>query len=333
MSDIRSLNGDAIEQIAALAEMASEAPKHDIVEVFPAGGVADVPHGLAGILVPKTHDFKDLSKELDERIERLALGPRRLVARESAETLEGFIALTVRHGGANTAIEALLRPSPTFKTYVDYHVQSGGQGPEARRLEHSIAYAFPFSAKLQAWLEGSKGWKSKREFLSFVQERVADLASPYEVDAPEGSVTRTEFEGVLRARGKSKEERKAAKLEALFGTPEQLCDGARALGAISAEEFDEIESGLGDVSISYKKSDKTTGSEKVREFYLVDIPVFEGENSQVLPARLRTSVNNGALFLRLEALGLQTVIEKSFATACERVAKETGRPVYRVKLA
>lgn len=330
---IKVLNGDAVNQIVELAELAAEAPKHDIVEVFPAGGVADVPHGLAGVLVPNTHTFKDLSKELDERIERLASGPRRLVAREAAETLEGFIALTVRHGGTNTAIEALLRPSPAFKTYVDYHVQSAGNGPEARRLEHSVSYAFPFSAKLQAWIDAAKVWKSKREFLSFVQERVADLVSPYEVSAPDGSVTRTEFEGVLRARGKSKEERQAANLEALFGTPEQLCEGARAMGAISAEEFDEIESGLGDVSISYKKSDKTTNTEKVREFYLVEIPVFEGEAPQVLPARLRTNVQSGALYLRLEVLGLQTVIEKSFAEACQRVAKETGRPVYRVKLA
>ena len=105
------------------------------------------------------------------------------------------------------------------------------------------------------------------------------------------------------------------------------------MGAISAEEFDEVESGMGDVTVAYRKSDKTTNSEKVREFYLVEVAVLEGEEPQVLPARLKVKVENGALYMRLELLGLRSVIERSFAAACARVAEETKRPVYRVKLA
>lgn len=318
------LGAGAIEKIATMARDAASPPGR--IDIFPAEG------GLAGVVVPKTHDFKDLSGELDARLEKLAPGPRRLVAKEVAETLEGFIALTQRHGGANTAIEALLTPNPTMKAYVDYHVSSDGKGPEARRLEHSVSYAFPYSVRMQAWLAVAGAWLPKRAFLTFVQERVADIVSPYEVEAAPESVTRMEFEGVLRARGKSREERAAAPLETLFGTPAHLCDGARLMGAISAEEFDEVEAGMGDVTVSYKKSDKTTNSEKVREFYLVEVAVFEGEDPQVLPARLKVMVEKGALFMRLELLGLRTVIERSFAAACARVADETKRQVYRVKL-
>jgi hypothetical protein len=64
-----------------------------------------------------------------------------------------------------------------------------------------------------------------------------------------------------------------------------------------------------------------------------DVAVFEGEEPQVLPARLKVKVENGALYMRLELLGLRTVIERSFAAACVRVSEETKRPVYRVKLA
>lgn len=320
----QKFDGDAVSQIAELAQNAVKG------EIF---AVRAVDGGVSGLMVPNSHTFKDLSKEIDERSERLAPGPRRLVAKEQAETLEGFIALLRRHGGANTAVEALANPSPSIKAYVDYHVQSSGQGPEARRLEHSVSYSFPYSSRFEAWTRAANSWLPKRAFLSFVQERVADIVSPHEVTAAPDSVTRLEFEGVLRSRGFDQAEREAAELETLFGTPKMLADGAKAMGAISSEEYDEVEAGLGEVSISYKKSDKTTGAEKVREFYLVEVAVFEGEKPQVLPARLRAKVENGVLYLCLELLGIRTVIERSFAAACEQVAAETGRPVYRCKLA
>lgn len=318
------LNENAISQIA---ELAQDAIKSETI------GVRPIDRGQTGIIVPKTHDFVDLTAKIDERLERLAPGPRRLEAKETAETLEGFIALVSRHRGTNTAISATRTPEPKMVACIDYHVASAGQGPEARRLLHQVSYAFPYSERLTAWLQAAQQWQSKRGFLEFAQGRIADIVSPFEVEAPEGTVTRQEFEGVLRARGMMAEARKAAALESLFGAPEALIAGAKAMGAISAEEYDEVEAGLGEVTIKWHKSDKVTNTEKVREFYLVEVPVFEGEAPQVLPARLRAKVEGGALFLRLELLGLRRVIEQSFEDACVRVQAETGAPVYRVKLA
>lgn len=286
------LNGDAVQEIAVLAQGAGEVQN---IEVWPGKEGQAV-----GVVVPKTHDFVDLTAKIDERLERLAPGPRQLKADERAETLEGFIRLVCRHRGTNTAIEALRMPGPTMKAYVDYHVASNGEkGPEARRLLHKIEYAFPFTDAFKMWETAGQHWQSKRDLLKFVQDRTADMVNPREIVADKDSVTRREFEGVLRSRGIGRDEREAADLEVLFGTPEQLIAGARAMGAISAEEYDEIEAGLGEVSISYKKSDKTTGAEKVREFYLVEVSVFEGEAPQVLPARLRAMVEKGQLLLRL----------------------------------
>ena len=319
------LNGDAVQEIAVLAQGAGEVQN---IEVWPGKEGQAV-----GVVVPKTHDFVDLTAKIDERLERLAPGPRQLKADEKAETLEGFIRLVCRHRGTNTAIEALRMPGPTMKAYVDYHVASNGEkGPEARRLLHKIEYAFPFTDAFKMWETAGQHWQSKRDFLKFVQDRTADMVNPREIVADKDSVTRREFEGVLRSRGMGRDEREAADLEVLFGTPEQLIAGARAMGAISAEEYDEIEAGLGEVSISYKKSDKTTGAEKVREFYLVEVSVFEGEAPQVLPARLRAMVEKGQLFLRLELIGLKELVRKSFEAACAKVASETACPVYRVKL-
>ena len=319
------LNGDAVQDIATLAQGAGEVQN---IEVWPGKEGQAV-----GVVVPKSHDFVDLTAKIDERLERLAPGPRQLKADEKAETLEGFIRLVCRHRGTNTAIEALRMPGPTMKAYVDYHVASNGEkGPEARRLLHKITYEFPFTDAFKMWETAGQHWQGKRDFLKFVQDRTADMVNPREIVADKDSVTRREFEGVLRSRGMGRDEREAADLEVLFGTPEQLIAGARAMGAISAEEYDEIEAGLGEVSISYKKSDKTTGAEKVREFYLVEVSVFEGEAPQVLPARLRAMVEKGQLFLRLELIGLKELVRKSFEAACAKVAYETACPVYRVKL-
>ena len=52
------LNGDAVKDIAALAQGAAEV---QVTEVYPS------PEGQAvGVVVPKTHDYKDLTKEIDE---------------------------------------------------------------------------------------------------------------------------------------------------------------------------------------------------------------------------------------------------------------------------
>lgn len=317
------------EAVTEIADLARGERVADVVEVYPGRDGQNV-----GVMVPKTHDFVDLTKAIDERLERLAPGPRQLWAEESAETLEGFIRLVCRHRGNNTAIEALSMPTPSMTAYVDYHVASdGSKGPEARRLKHKVRYAFPFSEAFQKWQSSGTSFQSKRDFLKFVQDRTVDMVNPNEIEAGENSITRREFEGVLRSRGMGKTERKEAALDVLFGTPEQLINGARAMGAISAEEYDEVDAGLGELTITYRNSNKATNAEKVREFYLVEVSVFEGEKPEVLPARLRASVDKGQLYLRLELIGLKELMRRSFDAACERVAKETTCPVYRVKLA
>ncbi len=322
---VYEVQADVVQSIATLAQGAAEV---QAIEVWPGKEGQAV-----GVVVPKTHDYKDFTKEIDERLERLAPGPRQLKAVEGAETLEGFIALVQRHRGTNTAIEALRMPSPGMKAYVDYHVASDGlNGPEARRLLHKIEYAFPFTDAFRKWESSGLEWQSKRDFMKFVQDRTADMVNPREIIADKDSITRREFEGVLRSRGMDRDQREAADLEVLFGTPEQLITSARAMGAISAEEYDEVEAGLGEVTIKWHKSDKIVTTDKVREFYLVEVSVFEGEAPQVLPARLRAMVEKGQLFLRLELIGLKELVRKSFEAACAKVASETACPVYRVKL-
>jgi len=328
---IDALSGDTVEQIAKLAEQASGKLQHEVIMAFPAGGGGG-PVGISGVLVPATHTFQNLTDALDKRAEALAPGPRRLVAEERAETFEGFIGLTMRHAGHNTVVEALLRPSPVMTAYIDYHSASEGEGPGARRLQHSVVYPWAYSERLQAWLNAGQKWQSKRDFLTFIQDRVVDLVSPYEVKAPPGSVTRREFEAVLRARGKGKEERETAALEVLFGTPENLINGVNKTKAISTIEQEDIESGYGGICLSFKKTDKTDATEHLREYYLVEVEVFEGEAPRVLPARLRARSNGGELVLLLEVIGLRDVIKDSFEAAATTVQARTGLQVHRVKL-
>lgn len=327
-------DGSTVQEIASLAQQAALV---DQIDVHSADNKGEA--GIAGILVPRTHEWRNLTAEIEQRRDVLAPGPRRIVAREHAETLDGFIRLSRRHAGQTSAVEALLRDdrdanklAPRMRTVVDYHGASAGDGPDPRWGKHEVCYAFPLSAKCAMWMQAGTQFMSKRDFLRFVQDNVSSMQSPDEVEADPGSITRTEFEAVLLARGMGKAERESKELTALFGTPGQLVEGARAMGAISSEEFDEVESGLGEVEVRYRKSDKSTNSEKVREFYLVSVSVFDGEPPQTLPARLRITVSQGVLGLRLEVMGLQLVIERAFAAACERVERETGLPLYRCRL-
>jgi len=290
-----------------------------------------LPEGHHVYAVPNNVEYIDLTGEIDRRVEERASGPRRINGTETTETLDSFIRLVSRHRKTETVVKANTTGQlPTFTAVIDYHGESvGGAGPVPAWKGQSVHYAFPFTKQFAAWLEASRKPVPKREFLRFVDTNIRHVVDPIDCDADDKSVTRAVFLEVLRARGESKAAREAKGLEALFGSAQALLDGVRGLNAISEEKFEEEESGLGDVSIRYAKTDKITETVKVREFYLVEAEIFQGSDKIVIPARLRASVAGGALSLRLELLEIQRFIDSAFAAAEMEIAAKTGCPVYR----
>jgi len=300
---------------------------------------SDIPDldGHRAIILSGQLTVHDLSKMIDERNERLASGPRRIEGTETAETLEAFIALVNRHATAETAVFARAGAQPRLEAVIDYHgssfVTEAGKPVPAWR-KHRVRYSFPFTDAFDSWRNAKL--MRKAEFVLFVEDRIREVAEPEEVEAADGSLTREVFDGVLRAQGVSKTERAKRPLISLFGSPSKLLQDARALKALSYQRIEETDHGLGGVEFRFEKADKVEGTAAVREFYLVEVPIFRGDEGsarEIVPARLKARTDDGALLLGVELLGLDRVIEKAFLAAIERVRVETGKPVYRAELA
>lgn len=321
MSFVVEMFGGMKGAIAALVELAVKAEAPSTLAVNSSSG-------RAGVLVPKTHEWRDLTGEIDAREkylydleEQRGNGPRRIEGREVAETLVGFCDLVNRHKGRTTAISARGGERPFLVATIDYHGASqDGSGPDPRWKKHVVSYGFPFTPQFRAWTEASK-WMSKRAFLDFCDQRALELAPPDDVAA--GPVTDAIFQKVLIAKGWTKEQKLDASLEAVFGGAAELLAAARACKVVSEEKLEENIDELGMVAVSYQKKDAVEKWE-ARRYYLVQVRVFDGDaEERIVPARLDLRVEEGRLALRFVLLGLDLIIESAFQEALATVEKET----------
>lgn len=285
--------------------------------------------GRAGLLVPDGVKFVDLTDAIVQReaaayrlAEERGKGPRLLQCEEKAQTLGGFCDLVNRHKGDTTAISARNNGHPALVAWIDYHGESDGEsGPDPRWKKHAVTYAFPYSKQFLAWQTASE-WMDKKSFLEFCQARMLDLAAPDEVQP--GPVTQEILDKVLIARGGwDREQRKAATLEAVFGTAFELFNGAKLMKATTEESLEENVDDNGLISVNYKFKDAIVNA-NMKKFFLLDVRVFEGDASKLcVPVRLELGVDNGKLRLKFELLGLDLIVENAFAAACEEVEKKT----------
>ena len=282
-----------------------------------------------GVLVPKTHDFFDLTNKIDEREaahyareEQRGAGPRRIEARHVAETLDGFCDYINRHKGETTAISAQLHDGkPRLVGTIDFHGETDGEGPDPRWCKHTVEYAFPFALTFRQW-QSAANWQDKKRFLDWVETHAIELAHPDEITEA-GKITSDIFHKVLIVRGWDKERRTVAPLGAVFGSAAELFSGAKLMNGSTQESLEETVDDAGQVAISYKRSDKVENA-VAKRYYLADIKVFDGdEETQCVPVRLDLSVDGGKLGLSLHLIGVEQIVEASFLDACAKVKEAT----------
>jgi hypothetical protein len=305
------------------------------VDVIDGGGMGTMRR--LGVLVPNSHKFEDLTDAIDKRErEKYALeeqrgpGPRRIVAQHVAETLEGFCDYVNRHKGATTAISARGGLNPKLVATLDFHGASDGRtGPDPRWGKHTVEYAFPFSLTFRQWMNAAQ-LQDKKRFLDWVETHAVELAHPDEI-VEAGKLTSDIFHKVLIVRGWDKEKRMGAALKAVFGSASELFEGAKLMNGSTSESLEETIDDMGQVAISYKRSDRVENA-TAKRYYLADIKVFEGDgDSRVVPVRLDLAVDGGKLGLSLHLIGVEQIVEASFLEACETVAMRSGiRPIRAV---
>lgn len=283
-----------------------------------------------GVFVPKSHEFIDLTDRIDlrekdkyELEEERGLGPRRIEATHTAETLDGFIDYVKRHKSATTAISARGGMPSKLVATIDFHGDSDGMsGPSPRWGSHMCEYSFPFSRAFQQWVKAAAR-QDKRGFLNWVETHAVELAHPDEI-VEAGRITSDIFHKVLIVRGWEKEKRVKAPLSAVFGSASELFAGAKLMNGSTSESLEEAIDDMGQVAISYKRSDKVENA-VAKRYYLADIKVFDGdEETRCVPVRLDIAVDGGRLGLSLHLIGVEQIVEASFLEACAKVKEATG---------
>jgi hypothetical protein len=280
--------------------------------------------GVSLISVPGGVSLIDLTSKLDERRD----GPRRINATEHAHTLDAFCELVNRHKGDGTAVWAD-SDAPSMTAIIDYPKESDGEsGPTPAWSGHRVTYRFPFAASFARWRQAKV--LAQREFLAFVQERARELVDPDDIDMPEhGTLVRDVMLDVLRASGKPRAEREEVHPRAFYGSAAHLVDAAKRMSSKTGQEVKELDRGLGGITVHFIDEKHVVGAENAREYYLVEVEVFKGSGRVTMPARLRAEATERGLFLGIELVGVDRVIEQAFANALKSVHEKTDCPVYQ----
>lgn len=292
-----TLDGGAVKEIRDLAQVAA-VPSIQQVDVPGVGIIPLVsrPAGLGQIALVDIH--AEAQKWRDAPIRREGAG--------RAFTLASFIDLTKRHADEHSAIFAnIVSDKPTLTAVIDYHKTTG----EPRFGKHRFTYEFPLSDEWKAWKASDGKAVSQLEFAQWIEDHIAELASPYDAE-------RAEFEPLVQT---------------AFGNPNEIARIARGLQINVESKVSDIRTlQSGEAQISFEEVHKDGDGKplKVPGLFMLSIPLFIGGEAIRVPARLRYRKNGSSLSWSYFLYRWQEEFRQALVSSVEEVAKETGLPVY-----
>lgn len=244
------------------------------------------------VLVPEGFNLQ-VPHEALKRALKLEKAPLRLAGQAKHQELDSFIAHLNRFKDSSSVVWA--DPAGVaLMAVLNYH--EGPVGP--RWCDHRSTYACPLSRQWQLWMGAAGASFNQDQFADLLEENAADLASPEDGDQS-GAVA-----------------------------PARLMDVARSLRVHSKSTFERsVNVTTGESSLVAKVENSET-STRVPTAFMLGIPVFEAGEGYRLEARLRLRMENGRplfSFVIPAALAAKTL---AFNEVRDRVAKETGLPVY-----
>ncbi|WP_422057728.1 DUF2303 family protein [Sphingomonas sp.] len=230
--------------------------------------------------------------------------------------LPSFIALVNRFKFENSAIFAnddFTKPSLT--AIFDYHPDNGVAHDEpTQAMRHQARYAFPLSKEWQAWISGNAKPMGMGDFARFIEDHIVDVsADPVDLFAAASQ------EFVKANRG-------------TIATPSKLVEISRGLQVYERAVIKEAKNlSTGEAQFTFD-SEHTDGDGKpltLPTMFSITIPVF-ARSSEVfrLIARFRYRKTGEGLVFWYELWRPDLTFEIAFNEALDKVAAETGLPIY-----
>lgn len=285
-------NNDVVAELAARA-----AGKVETVLVDPETTV---------LAVPKGYVVQSIKPLLDEYLE----APERRKGTARLGTLDSFKEHVLRFKDDDSALFADPKADgPSLTCVFDYHRQ--GPTGDPRFGTHRAVYAFPISDEWKAWLSQNGKPMAQSQFAAFLEDRIADVASP----ADPGELAR-EF---------------AAKLFVSFAGPSRLIELSRGLSVRvdqTVRNAQNLQSGEAQVQFVATHTADDGKPLNVPGAFLLNVRVFRNGVPYEIPARLRYRVKEGAITWFYELYRADRIFDHAFEDACAQAEAVTELPLY-----
>lgn len=243
---------------------------------------------------------------IKELLEPYRTAPERRTGTAQALTLESFIALVNRHKDVGSAVFAdTLSATPSLLAIIDYHDLAN----DPRYGRHKIAYAFPVSPEWKAWKAANANTMTQSAFAAFIEEHVADLASP---DALETNQAESLFLTTI----------------APPSFVVTLSKGLAITVDARVKEFVNLSSGEVEVGFEEVHKDGSGKKLKVPGMFVVNIPLFVGAEPSRLLARLRYRKADDKIVWWFQLYRAEEAVRQRLKDDLLTVATETALPTF-----
>lgn len=266
--------------------------------------------GKQFLVHPKNAEVTDL-KEL---VEKYQPAPDRRVGLFQLGRTASLIDFANRYKGPDSIILAEGNVTKTsIEALVKVIFNAHPQGIDQTLAGHGdflAEYRLPVSKELNSWLANNGKIMGQGDFALFIEDHVIDMADPLFSDLAQ------DLERVLAGRGADP----ITMLELSRGLEVRVNEQVKNQGRLQTGETQLV------YSVEHAGTD---GSPlKVPSWFLINVPVFEGDAQHIIPVRLRYRVKEGKVTWAYELFRIERTFDQAFADTLNVIQTQTGLPLF-----
>lgn len=301
LTPFKSITGIALDEVKALADKAGS----ELVTIKLPSPIYGLPGEVPAFLDRESGTIRGVKDIIDS----YRTAPQRKSGTAKVFTLDSFIDLTNRHKTENTVIFANTDwQKPSLTAVVDYHKIDS---VDADNLKHRINYEFPLSEEWQAWTKLNGKPLDQEEFASFIEDHIADLATPDEAEE-------LDFQN---------------KFSFKIAFPTQLVELSRGLQVNADTRIKNVvslQNGAGQIVFEeeHQTLDKSGNRIDVPGMFILSVPPFFGGEVARIPVRLRYRKTGGSLTWFYQLYRPEFYVTEQVRRDLTRAAGDTMLPHY-----
>jgi len=175
-------------------------------------------------------------------------------------------------------------------------------------MDHGVSFKFPLSKDFKYWLSNNAEAMSTGDFSIFMEERIVEMV-----------VANDDDKFPIQS------------LKPKFADPLEMLELSRDLQIYSEDSVvskQKLSSGEHEIKFSTEHKDASGQKIQLPDFFVINVPIFEGGDAHRICVRLRYRLNSGTIKWFYDLYRIDNVLNDAFDHACDRVRNETNLPLY-----